>query len=288
MEDKQKSILRNLALAIILASIMLLVPQFIGLSKEGFKDLTLLQQFYYYIETGIGFLLVTAFIFIFGMLIKNVDEKYGKGVAFASQGESPAAKIFKKLSSFHIFLISVIIFSILGLVNFLTSQTVFTGVGSLSQQFTPTDHIWYSSALIPASENLGSALVIALAFFGIRFLLRKKDLNEIYYKAICYVVIPILVGLYGLSNHMLRYSSSDVNLSVVFFFWLLGGLLTVIVGSFIPFWVAHIINNLFTDLKVYFSFDGMILLIASIVVSLIVLYSIYVFVYLRKKKAKEV
>lgn len=285
MEDKQKGILKNLSLAIILASIMILVPQFIGLGREGFANPTILQQFYFYIETGIGFLVVTSLIYISSMLMKNADEKYGRGIAFASQGETPSFSFFKKFSSTQIFFTSIIIFSVFGLVNFLTGQTVFTGVGTLAQQFTATDNILYSSALIPASENLGAALIIALAFFGIRFLIKKTNMSEVSFKALCYAIIPILVGIYGLTNHLLRYGSRDYDLLIVFLFWTLGGLLTVFVGSFIPFWVAHITNNLFTDLKTYFSADLIVILIVAIVLSLIVLYA---FIYLRKKKVKEV
>jgi hypothetical protein len=285
MEDKQRGILRNLSLAIIIASIMILIPQFIGLGREGFKDPVLMQQFYFYIETGIGFLVVTALIFTASILMKKTDEKYGRGIAFASQGETPSWSFFSKFSSLQIFFASAIIFSIFGLINFLTNQTVFTGVGSLAQQFTPVDSVIYSSALIPAAENLGAALVIALTFFGLRFFINKKNMDAGVFRVLSFVIIPILVGVYGLTNHLLRYGTSDYNLMTVFLFWTLGGLLTVLIGSFIPFWVAHIANNLFNDLKIFFSHDVVIIFIVSIVIFMIILYS---FIYLRRKKVKEV
>ena len=88
-----------------------------------------------------------------------------------------------------------------------------------------------------------------------------------------------------MTNHILRYGISDFNLVYVFLFWTIGGLITVITGSFIPFWVMHINNNLFIDLKTYFTSDAVTTWAAIAIIVLIIL---FVILYARKKKNKGV
>jgi hypothetical protein len=287
--EKTKVILRNVLLAIVLAAIMILVPQLIGFGKSAFLDQALLNQFQFYINVGIVYLVVTILIFGLLMFLGHIKEKwkeYQFAVPFASQGEFPSISFFKRFSNFQIFLFSLIVFAILGLTNFLTSQISFIGVGKLiAQQFTATDNIVYSSALIPASENLGAILVIALCILGLILLAIKYKWNSGTIRAFAFTLIPIIVGIYGLTNHILRYGISDFNLVYVFLFWTIGGLITVITGSFIPFWVMHINNNLFIDLKTYFTSDAVTTWAAIAIIVLIIL---FVILYARKKKNKGV
>ena len=285
--EKTKVILRNVLLAIVLAAIMILVPQLIGFGKSAFLDQSLLNQFQFYINVGIVYLVVTILIFGLLMFLGHIKEKwkeYQFSVPFASQGEFPSVPFFKRFTNFQIFLFSLIFFALLFLTNFLTSQIAFTGVGKLvAQQFTPTDNIIYSSTLIPASENLGAILVIALCLLALILLAIKYQWQKGAVRAFAFTLIPIIVGLYGLTNHILRYGTSDFNLVYVFLFWTLGGFITVVTGSFIPFWVMHINNNLFIDLKTYFTSD---VVTTWVLITIILLIITFVLLYARKKKNK--
>ena len=93
----------------------------------------------------------------------------------------------------------------------------------------------------------------------------------------------LLAGLYGYLNHLLHYGSNEISLTVVILFWSVGGFLTVLTGSAIPFIIMHLMNNLFFDLKNFYSND--LILIFTIVV-LILLSSFYLYLYVFKKKKK--
>lgn len=282
MESKNKILLNAFVLAFILGIIMLVVPQIIGLGREGFNKEELRDQFSYYIVTGISALVLIILALLVQIFIKK-DDKYGDSIVFASPGEKPALSFFKKYSNFRLFLLSSIIFSILGLVNFLSRQQVFTGVSVLKEQFTNLDNIIFSNTLVPISENLGAALIIAAGIFGLRYILYKRQANLINFNILIYLV-PFLIGIYAVALHLLRYSGSEVSLIVVFFFWTIGGFLTLMTGSFIPFLTMHLMNNLFYDLKAYFNRD---IVWVVVTIAIILLIASYFLLYMKGKKKQE-
>jgi len=288
LEQRTRRIIDLLGLILVIGSIMVLIPQIIGFGREGFSQEEIYKQFTFYVQTGTAYLLFTGIAFFVSFFIfRKYKESYGDSVAFSSQGETPSFSYFKKYSNLRLFLICFIIFGVLGLVNFITKQTVFTGVavGSVGQQFTVVDSLLFSSALIPAAENAGAALVLALGLIGIRFWAKKANIGKNNFMMLCLFLIPILVGIYGVTNHLLRYSSSDIALITVFMFWLIGGLITILTGSFIPFWVLHIMNNLFFDLKRFFSND---IVIIAVVASIIAVLVAYLLVYVRGKNNNNI
>jgi len=141
----------------------------------------------------------------------------------------------------------------------------------------------FSGALIPASENLGAGFFLALLISSLRYLARKNNWTKGNFQVITYVLAFFLTGLYGVANHTLRYLGSDVALTVVFIFWGIGGLITVMVGNFIPFWVMHISNNFFFDVKRLFDSD---LARGGIILTLVLLTSLYVWLYIIRKRKK--
>lgn len=248
-----------------------LVTQSIGLGLTGFDTEAILGQFNFYI-VSIGFMLGIALLFVAHAIIRKGDTKYGDSIAFASPGENPSPSFFKRFSSLQIFFLSVILFGISGLFFFISRMNSFTGIAHLEQQFTPQAQLLFSSLLIPISENLGSAFVIAMCLFGLGFYARKIKMSSTMYKMLAILAIPILCGFYGVTNHLLRYGGQDIAIIVVFFFWYIGGLITIFSGSFIPFWVMHISNNAFFDMQTLFVSDVAVTYIIGTIAIFVVAY----------------
>jgi hypothetical protein len=283
MNDRTKVVIRILLTTAILLFLGFLCSQSVGLSAGGFDTASVLQQFNFYI-VGVVFYIIAVILAFVELFIRKDDLKFGDSIAYTSQGEYPSLNFFKRFSSFQIFLLSTIIFSILGLFAVISKQTSLTAFATLQHQFTPVGSILYSALLIPISENGGAICVIAFSFFSFRMLARKYNWTPGTFRVLTLFFIPLLTAFYWFLNHLLRYSGSDVSLSVVFIFGFVGGLLTVLTGSCIPFLVMHQDNNLFFDLKNFYSND--IILIFSVVFIAIMIVS-YFLLYSRKKKDKN-
>lgn len=278
---------RVLALSAILTALAFLVSQSVGLGAGGFDTEFILQQFSFYMA-GFIYLGIILMLFFAEKIIKKGDVRYGDSLAYASQGESPSLGIFKKVSSFQLFLGSVIIFGFLGLGMVVTNQTTLTGLKVLHvQQFTPVGSILYSSLLIPISETFGAAAVIALAMFTIRWYARKNNWSKANFTISTLFGSLILVTIYWVINHLLHYGGDDLSLTVVAGFGFFGALITILSGSFIPFWVLHLMNNLFFDLRRNFDSDLIVIYTVAFLVMLVVLY-VYLYIIRKKKKNNSV
>ena len=281
MVDRKK-IIRVLILSGILLFLGFLLSQTVGLGAGGFDSETVLKQFNFY-TVGIGFMLVIL-IFYFLMMFWRGDDRYGGSIFYANQGESPSIPFFKKFSSFQLFLLSLIIFSIFGSIAVYTNMETFTGFRVLEHQFTPIGELTFSSLLIPISENLGSAALIAVLVFLIVFIANRQDWSRATYNILIYLSIPLLVGIYGYTNHLLRYGGSDISTMVVFLFWAIGGLITVLTGSFIPFWIMHFANNFFFDIKTFLASET---ILTFVIISIVILTALYLYLYVFRKKKVE-
>lgn len=275
MNDQIKSILRTVIIAAILLIVVTKLPEFWGLWRTGFDSSAVIQQFFFYSEAAwysLGIILLLTFATIIIFYATKQDRKYGFGLGFADQGEPPAAPMFKRFSTFQLAFLSCIVFYILGMFVFFTTQTYFSDVITLKEQFTPFDSLVFSAFLVPISENLGAAAVLAAGIFGLRLWFRKKDGESANFVGFCYMLV-ILVGLYGLGNHFLRYGGQDTSLLVVLIFWSLGALVTLVTGSFFPFMFMHLFNNMFGDLRsLFLDNDTIKIWVIAIAVVLILAY----------------
>lgn len=283
MDEKIRELAKFFLLLAIVLAVTFLLTNFIGLSRGGFDkpDSLNLQTFY-----------LIAGIFALGLVCLKLwsvfypkDDKYGTSIGFAGKG-FPRLKIFNKLSLFQIFLISIMIFFSAGLFNFYLSssgiiaQKTYTGVGFLEkQQFTATDSIIYSTLLIPGSENLGFAFFYAIMLVLLVYIAHKTNMKDTTFLVFYFVVLPLMGGAFGLGNHMLRYAGSELSLTIVFFFWMIGSILTSATGNFIPFWQMHTANNYFLAVQILFSSQNQVILlgVAPIVIAGILLFMTFKF-----------
>lgn len=277
MTNKNR-ILGFLYLIIVLIFVFYL-PVLIGFVAGGFDTQAVINQQALY--NGFAFLglFFVCTAFVISEIIKKGDEKYGDSIFFSSPGEFPSSRFFKRFTNVQLFHITLIFTLILGLFANQVRNQSFTGIPIISQQFTETGSVLFTTFLVPAAEGIFFAGIIAFLIFGFRYLARKYNWSKENFRYISGTMIVFIAGLFGLALHLLRYGADEYALFVVLGFWLVGALLTVISGSFIPFWVLHITNNLLFDLKRFFSNDGITTIFIVIILSLIALY----FVFWRKR-----
>ncbi len=275
--QQKGQLLRVLILTAVLIAVMVLATQVIGLGRTGFDSADVLQQYFFYVAPGIGFLIGILSLFFVEQLITEGDNKYGNSLCFNSPGELIPLN-FKIITDWkRLTLLSIIVFAILGIYASYTGQTSFTGVGELEQQFTLIDNILFSLALVTPSENSGAAFAAAFFLFLWRYFARSKKISKVSFIIVAVVIVILAFLLYGWFNHVLRYQESDVALQTVMKFWAVGGIITAITGSFIPFWIMHIMNNLFYELGKAFANDLIIGWTFGILLVLVVIYLLLFF-----------
>lgn len=283
LSTENKELVGLLSLGLILLLLGVYSSSIVGFLAKGFDTQAVINQFNIYTILALAGLIGILLAWGIERVIKQGDSKYGSSVLFSSQGEIPALSFFKRFTGLQIFVLSLIVSFIIGLFSINIRNQSFTGVTFIQQQFTETASVIFTGFLVPIAENLAFAAILALAIVGLRAIARNKNWTSGNFKGLVYLFIPILGGLVGIANHLLRYSTSDLSLTTIFMFWFLGAFITILIGSFIPFWVIHLTNNLLVDLKRFFSNDTIFLTIIFILIGLILIYVLF----LRKIKKKE-
>jgi len=282
MKKDVRLLFKNFAMLAILSAVMYIIPKVIGLSREGFDVTEVLSQYNTYVGFGMAAVVILAILAILQFIITKDDDKYGNSIFMSNTGEYPSFKFWKRFSSMQLYWLSLVVFSILGLISFSLKQTQFTGVGVLKQQFTVIDSIVFSSALVPIAENLDAIALLALAFFGLQFIARKYNTSSSDIVGFAFA-LSILIGIYGVANHLLRYVGQELNLMIVGIFWTVGSFITISIGNFIPFLNMHFVNNVLFDLARYFAADSIKIYFAAMIITVIIGYMWY---YGQVKKQK--
>jgi cytochrome bd-type quinol oxidase subunit 2 len=182
----------------------------------------------------------------------------------------------------QLLILSLIVFSVLGFITTAFHQnTFFLGVGTLKEQFTAFDGILYNWTLVVTSENLGASLFAGLLVLFLYLAAEKWKFkgNNFKYLAIFLFIVAFIV--YGFVLHQLRYSQSEPDLARVIVFWAIGGVLTALTGSIIPFLAMHGMNNTFVELSAAYSKETALV---PIIIFIVVLVVIYILLFVRRKK----
>lgn len=271
MENKTKIILNFFGTLLFIGVVGYLASESVGLALGGFDTQAILQQQSFYLIGGL-FALFIICGFVIEFVIRKGDERYGSSILFSSPGETPALPMLKKYSQFRILFLSIIVGLILGLFAFVTKQTTFTGLPKIAQQFTPQANLLYASLLIPASENLGLALVLLVTILILRVFARKNNWTKANFIIMCFIFCLLTGTIYWVINHLLHYAGSEMSLIAVAGFGFVMSLITLLTGSFIPAWILHISNNAFYDMQALFTRDSVIIFTGIIIIVLIFIY----------------
>lgn len=278
-----KKVLGALGLSAFLLLMFVFIPFLLGLGRKGFDTQGTINQYTLYVGFGVALLVGLIILFMIEILIKEKDKKYGDGIGFANQGDSPSFKFFGRVSTFQLFLISMIIITILAFANYLTVQQSFFGLGTTPQQFTKVDSLVFRTFLVPAPENLGLAFIIGLYIVLLRYYARKKDMTPQNFWVFALIGTLLWSAIYGFTLHQLVYGGQETQLLNTVAIWTAGGLVTLLIGNFIIFFVLHTINNFFIDLKGFFPNEIMLVVFAVMFFALV---GLYWYLYIRKSKSK--
>lgn len=262
----------------LLFAIGYLIPYTLGLAKAGFLEPDIAEQFNIYSDI-ILFAFGTILIYL-GFLFWKGNNKYGDNFGFYNKDETYFGKRF---TYWQITLISIITFGGLFLLanslDFLKKGAF--GLKTLpTQQFSPVDSLLVSSLQIPIAENFMAVfsmaiIVLALTIIAVKYKWKKENFQI--YKV---MAVTIGLGVLGYLWHQTVYGTSDLASSVVALFWALGGFISIITGSFIPFLAMHITNNFFIDFGRLYSSD----LLIGTVITVLVGVGILLYLSLRKKR----
>jgi len=178
-------------------------------------------------------------------------------------------------------LISFIFFSLFALMG-IFANIWFTG---LPEEFQITNTAKLGLAVNPASDGETFAFIalIGFAFFYLKFLFKKNKYPMWIFWVLIFLVIVPLFGLGGTIYHRYRYGSDIVTMIQVFVFFTLGGEITALTGSLIPFAVWHQTNNFFQKATELFSSDTMIVFTVLFFIFLII-FAILYFIIKRRNK----
>lgn len=269
-----KKIIGTLLLSAVIIAVMVLLPLTIGLGKAGFESQEIVNQFNFY--QNIAYFLIGILILVFvNYLIKKNNKEYGDSLGFFSIGEKPALGFFKRFTAVQLPWLTLIIFSTLFLIANVSKIFIksLTGLHVLPQQFSATDSVVFSGGLIPASENLLAGFVIAFIAVMLGLLAVKRHMKPNTFKTL-YYSIPVVVGLLAIIWHSWIYPNSEISLFIVFIFWTIGALVTLLIGYFAVFWVIHFLNNFFIDISRFLSSELILIWIGLAIFVLILLYGI--------------
>ncbi len=199
-------------------------------------------------------LIITISGFIYFLLLKK-NNKYGDNLGFLNLGEKPSLSIFKRFSYLQITWLSLVIFGWLFFIVNLLKVGTLTGLRVLPQQFSPTDSLLFSSALIPGAEEMLSLAVMVISIIGLWYLARRIKLSSKEYGYLVLFLVPFIVGAFAYVWHLTAYDPSDYSLGVVFAFWTVKTFLVLLTGFFIVGFIMHFYNNFFIDFSRLFNSD---------------------------------
>lgn len=274
MAKKMNKIVGLLFYSVFILGIMFLLPFTISLAKAGFDEPQIQNLFYFYLISGsIGFLITI--VGIIALFILKKDNKYISSLGFFNIGEKPAFKFWKRFTTPQLTLLSLIGFSTIFLIANISGVFIksFVGLSVLPQQFSPTDSLLFSSALIPVAENLVLSAVLVSSLIGLVIFAMKSNIKETEFKWLARLGIPTIGGIFGWIWHQSVYAGQETAGLVVFFFWWIMSFLNIATGFFGVGHIMHFDNNFFIDISRFLSSEAILGWIGIIIVGLIIIYT---------------
>ena len=282
----KKELIELAAVGVYLAIVLGLASLMFGFGAGGFERSEILSKNNFYIPYGIlFFVLGIVSLKVIGLLVFKSKDKQFEGTIVHDPEQTPLKNFKLFTNPFLLGYFFLIIFLLLG---WLSSryQTFFTDIPQYEQQFTIGADLFFSVYPASPSETLGALFVISLIGFILGYLAWKKKIDWwLFY--ILFVVFGSLGSMiFGLINHLARYGSSEIAITNVLVFWFVGGLITTITGSMIPFFIMHDVNNFFFRLSKLFSSD-IVTFITFISIGILIALFLLVFFKTKNKKIES-
>jgi fumarate reductase subunit D len=182
-------------------------------------------------------------------------------------------------SFLRVIAVSILVFWALGIAQIAFPNLQVVGVPQLqAQQVTVASDVAFVS-LIPAwSETMTILFLFFLILGGISWFVSKnvKDKSSAMftYFALAIIIGCSIIALLWSGLHRIVYGGSEVAILSTLIFGFIGSFLTLASGTFIPFWIWHIFNNVYARLSQLVPANEDIIFIS------VILYAIFAFGYI--------
>jgi len=281
--DKSKAVLRFTALVIIGAVVAGIAP-FVaigglgGIESEAFIE-----------KVQIFWGLLTIGILGFGALyFRSVFKKDKKKFGFAFIHD-PDEGILTKVAGFRwarngfkIFMVSIIFFSLVGLLGVI-SNTFFWQPPTIGQQFTTGGQLIGETEPASFAESTLDLFVLFLILSFVKWIQFKNKFGKDFFNGIAFTLVPILMGFWRVAYHFTRYGGSELNLFAVFLPGWLQSYFVLLFGTVIIYYVWHFTNNFFFGMNTLFSDE---VTVVATLATLFFLGVIFFIVWIRLKNGK--
>lgn len=196
------------------------------------------------------------------------------------------------LSVFRVFIISILVFGLLGIFQVIHPQLAIAGIPTTPQQLTLTSDVIFGAGVPSFSEN-GILMLLFFLLLGIdAYICSKFKLGIGVFFAIGFIIISPLMGLAWANFHNLAYSDSDAKWIATFIFGWIGSTLTLLFASFIFWLIWHFMNNMVLKLiDVVTVKEDILFIMVSIWIFLLLTYIIAEVLlnkYIKKKRTEAV
>ena len=272
----------EIVLISILASLMILILPLLALFAGGDTSQYLIQTITYLAIGAVSLLMI--------YIMKN-EEIRTKGRSYVTTyiydpEKGVLQKLFPKLS-FGLFVsVLVIVFTIAGFYS-VYANTFFFSPPTYKFQISPAGDVFLQAEPAAMSESLLFLLILSIAVSAIKYFAGQQRLGRGVVPVLIYLVAPIITTAFVFAYHLARYGADEKGLFFVLLLGFIGSLMTLLSGSFIPWYLWHFSNNLFIGLNKYMSNEALPA-IAFIVLLLEVLLLVVVPIYLRLGKKGRV
>lgn len=186
---------------------------------------------------------------------------------------------------------SIFLFVTFGFLLMINPQLAVAGVPPASvQQITGASEVTFGSLLPAFAENGTILFLFMLMMGGVAWLCAKFFAKTEYARWIFYslgFLVVIIGGFLWASLHMLVYSNSGIAYINTVIFGMVGLALTLLTGSFIPFFIWHICNNLFLILSKTVTIKSDVLFITGGILFIMLVVFIGRTIYKINHKVKE-
>lgn len=154
------------------------------------------------------------------------------------------------LSILRLFAISTIVFASFGTLSLIFPEAQVVGIpNTVFQQVTPFTEVLFT-AEPPAFSETGTMLFVLFLLLGLNaYFVSKFKLGIATFFMIAILFITPVIGFGWMSLHNIVYAGSDQARFATFIFGFFGSLMTILVGSFIPWYSWHFWNNVYAKLN---------------------------------------
>lgn len=250
----KNEILEILFLVVYAVIVLGIASLIFGFGLGGFEQEAVLQKNNFYLPYGTIFLIGLIVVQIISLFVFSGKDKTKDGALIHDPEQGMFTKSLINKNPFLLYFFSIIIFALIGWYAS-QYQTFFSDIPKFEQQFTVGADLFFSVYPASPSETFGALFLVSLVGLIIGLFVKSGKLSRNFF-LVLFIPLGTLVSMfYGIINHLARYGSSDVAIQNVMVFWGLGGFITTITGSVIPFLVMHDVNNFYVRFSKLFGSD---------------------------------